>query len=331
MDESTLPQPVISVITPTFNRCRQLLRLVAALSQQSVPAGAFEMIIVSDGSTDGTLEALHALTPPFPMLVIAQENQGVAAARNRGLAEAHARWVLFLDDDVVPVQDLVARHIEALSADENQVVLGPMLTPVDTELAPWVKWEQRMLEKQYDSMLAGRWAPTARQFYTGNTSLDRQHIIDAGGFDPAFRRAEDVELAYRLKASGLRFTFYPQAAAYHCAERSYASWLKIAYDYGRNDVIMTRTRGQTWLLPTILHEFVLRNPGVRLLTRACLDHPHRAEAALQLLKQAALLGSQWGWEAVSRYAFSGIFNLRYYQGIADELGGAQYFWLEQEA
>ena len=68
-----------------------------------------------------------------------------------------------------------------------------------------------------------------------NTSLGSHHIL--GGFDASFRRAEDVELAYRLAKQGLRFLFNPKAIGYHVAERSFNSWIAIPYAYGRNYVI----------------------------------------------------------------------------------------------
>jgi len=72
-------------------------------------------------------------------------------------------------------------------------------------MVPWVRWEQEMLMKQYKALLRKDWPATARQFYTGNASVRRSHIVAAGGFDEGFRRAEDVELAYRLdkRASSL--------------------------------------------------------------------------------------------------------------------------------
>ena len=95
---------------------------------------------------------------------------------------------------------------------QTTVVMGPMLTPNDFAMPAWVAWEQAMLMKQYDDMNAGNWQPTARQFYTGNTSLARQHLIQTGGFDTSFRRGEDVELAYRL-ADG-RITLHLQSKSH---------------------------------------------------------------------------------------------------------------------
>jgi GT2 family glycosyltransferase len=319
--------PRVSVILPTYNRLDRLRRTLAALECQTLPADDFEVVIVSDGSRDGTDEYLRTLRTPLHVLPITQENQGVAGARNNGLRHARGEIVLFIDDDVVPIPSLIIEHLRVhAAAGANVVVLGPMITPAGFRMQPWVRWEQAMLAKQYADMQAGRWTPTARQFYTGNTSLARRHVLEAGGFDPAFRRAEDVELAYRLTRRGLRFLFNPDAIGYHYAERSFASWLAIPYAYGRNDVIFTRDKGQDWLLPTVLHEYWGRHALVRGLTRLCLDRPALSRLAIALLEAIALSGDRLGVEALPRYGFSGIFNLRLYQGVADELGGAAPFW-----
>ena len=317
----------VSVIVPTFNRFEQLKRVLAAFEQQTYPRENFQIIVVSDGSRDGTDDYLRAYKTEMQFVALIGENRGVAMARNRGVERAEGEYALFVDDDVVPSPQLIAEHMQTHAQHaQDVVVLGPMLTPNDFEMAPWVRWEQAMLVKQYDAMQAGKWEPTARQFYTGNTSLKRKHVVEAGGFDPTFRRAEDVELAYRLADRGLRFVFNANAIGWHYAIRSFKAWLDIPYAYGRNDVIFWRTKGQTWLLPTIWHEYHGRNPLIRGLTRTCLDHKTLSSAATGTLKFTAALGDRIGVEALPRASYSAIFNLRHYQGVADELGGRAKFF-----
>ena len=311
----------ISVIVPTYNRLEQLKRVIVGLEQQSCHHKSFEVIIVSDGSTDGTDDYLHSLRTPLQLRPIFQKNQGAATARNRGVKEAGGEIIVFIDDDLVPSPQLLQEHRRWHESQDNVVVLGPMLTPHDFVMSPWVRWEQAMLTKQYDSMASGAWQPTPRQFYTGNASLARSHLLAAGGFDPAFRRAEDVELAYRLAEQNLRFLFNPLAIGYHYAERSFASWMNIPYAYGRNDVVFTMQKEQNWLLPIVWREFRGRHALVKFLTFLCLDRPLVSTIVLSILKQGAKMRS----ERVSQFAYSGLFNLRYYQGITDELGGRDFF------
>jgi GT2 family glycosyltransferase len=316
----------LSIIIPTYNRCAQLQRVLLGLERQTVPSNQFEVIVVSDGSTDGTNDFLKAASTGLQLKPHFQANRGVAAARNYGLNQASGQIILFLDDDVVPDPNLIAEHLRIHTSQPGDViVLGPMLTPSDFSLAPWVRWEQAMLTKQYNAMLAEKFQPTARQFYTGNTSLAREHLLKAGGFDEHFRRAEDVELAYRLAQSGLRFIFNAQAIGYHYAERSFRSWMDTPYTYGKNDVIFTRDKQQKWLLPKVFSEFHLRNPLIQWLVRICLDRQSMSIALLAGLKATALIGNYLRIERLAQVAYSGLFNLQYYQGIADELGGRTLF------
>ncbi len=315
----------ISVIIPTYNRLPRLQRVLAALAAQRFPTERFEVVVVSDGSTDGTAAYLEQTPMPFRLTFIQQANAGPAAARNRGVAAAQADLVLFLDDDVVPAPDLIATHVQFHEGHPRRVVLGTMLTPPDARLSPWVAWEQAMLEKQYRAMTDGIWPATARQFYTGNTSLARRWVLEAGGFDERFRRAEDIELAYRLAKLGVEFVFAPQAAGYHYAERSFASWLTTPYTYGRNDIIFGREQ-QVDLLGFVQREFGQRNRLTRWLVWALLDRPRASALAVAVLPRLALLAHRALGERGSRPIYSALFNLRYYQGVADELGGrAQFF------
>ena len=161
----------------------------------------------SDGSTDGTDAFLDSLASPLAVTVEHQANAGPAAARNRGVDLATTPLVLFVDDDVIAQPELVAEHLASHGRASDLVVIGPMITPPDFRLQPWVAWEQAMLYKQYDALAAGRYEATHRQFYTGNASAPRARIVEVGGFDHRFRRAEDVELAYRLHMTGLKFEF----------------------------------------------------------------------------------------------------------------------------
>jgi GT2 family glycosyltransferase len=323
--------PHISVVIPTHNRIERLRRVLMALESQHYALDDFEVIVVSDGSSDGTDEYLRTLTTPLHLQAVVQPNQGVAVARNRGMQRATGDIVLFVDDDVVPAPQLIAEHVRIHTTHANDViVLGPMLTPKDFPMSRWVRWEQAMLTKQYNAMREGKYAPSARQFYTGNTSLAREHLLASGGFDENFRRAEDVELAYRLVDRGLQFVFNPDAIGYHYAERSFRSWMEIPYVYGRNDVIFTRDKQQDWLLPEVFNEFHDRNLLVRLLVRLCLDRDALSRSTVAWLKGISYLADRLGFEKLVQTTHSGIFNLRYYQGVAHEMGGRQRFFAQLE-
>ncbi len=315
-----------SVVMPTHNRRASLVRVLRALGRQSVPPETFEVVVVCDGDVDGSAATCRALTAelPYTLRVLEQTNQGPAAARNRGVEAAHAPLIVFLDDDVVPDERLIATHLAAHEHQDQRVTIGPLLPPPSFRLSAWTAWEVRSLLWQYDDMAAGHWLATHRQFYTGNAAVLKRHITDAGGFDPAFRRAEDVELALRLRHSGLHFVFLPEARGWHYVRRAFESWLRIPAAYGAADVAMARAR-QPDLLTSIAEEYHRRSPAVRAITRLCVGRPAVANAAVALLSPLVKGADVTRISPLGNAACSLIFNLRYYEGLAGALGGRAAF------
>jgi GT2 family glycosyltransferase len=317
--------PAVSVVIPTYNRLGRLRRVLAALAEQTYPRQHTEIIVVSDGSTDGTNEYLTH-EPPIELVLVAQGNRGPAAARNRGIEASSGSIVLFVDDDVIAAPDLVQRHVDSHRAGgAGLAVIGPMLTPPDAHMRPWVRWEQTMLYRQYEAMRRGLYDATPRQFYTGNASVDRDSLLASGGFDPRFRRAEDLDLAYRMETAGLRFVFNPHAVGYHYADRSFGSWLRNARDYGVCDAVFARDRARTDVLQIVQDGFRRRPGPVRWATHACVGRPRVASAVRALFKVGYELSEAIHIDRGTRVALSGMYNMAYYEGLAEELGGRRAF------
>jgi glycosyltransferase involved in cell wall biosynthesis len=319
--EPPVPLPFFSVVMPTYQRRESLRRTLATLARVDYPADRMEVVLVSDGSTDGSVEMARAVDVPIPITVLEQPNQGPAAARNLALAHARGPFVLFLDDDVLAAPGLVAEHARAhLEAPEAQrVVIGTLLPP-DTWRSPWVRWELDTVVKQYRAMEEGRYAPTPRQFYTGNASVRLEHVLAEGGFDTGFKRAEDVELAMRLERRGLTFVFRSSASAVHMADRSLRSWVRAARQYGRNDVVLGLRRGRPDMLEAIAREFWERNALTRVFVRAGLRARGVVPALGRPAAAAAWVALRLGRPRLSHAICSALFNLAYWRGVGDGLG-----------
>ena len=317
--------PEVSVVIPTHDRQASLRRVLDALDIQTVGPDRFEVIVVCDGCTDGTAEMCRGLNLRVPIRVLEQGRQGPAGARNRGLKEAAGELILFLDDDVVPSPELIVRHLEAHADHRRLVVIGPLLAPPDFTLDPWTRWEAHMLAEQYRSMTAGRWEPSPRQFYTGNASVRREHLLAVGGFDPEFQRAEDVELAYRLQLMRLTFHFSPPAEGWHYAQRSLRSWLSVARAYGEADVVMYR-RGRLMTLQSMSTEFKWRRRALRRLAAACIGRPILFVPCMAVALVMARVVGWLGMDRLAESAYSAVFNLTYWNAISEQLGGRSSFW-----
>jgi len=315
----------LSVITPTFERRDSLLRLLDALDRQTMPPDRFEVIVVDDGSKDTTVRTVQARAAAYRLVVLEQAHRGAAAARNLALAHARGRIVVFLDDDVAPLPDLLAAHEAAHRSADGAVVVGPMHAPRGWPRPAWIRWEEDKLYRQYDAMRDGVYPCTPRQLYTGNASVERVSVLEAGGFDESLERAEDVELGYRLQARGARFVFEPEARVLHFAARSLGSWRRARYVYGRTDVVMDREKGHG-VLEEHLGEFHLRHPLSRLLARSVVGRPFLARPVIPLLSVAAATASALHIWRVAGLALSATANVLYWQGACDELGGRRALW-----
>jgi GT2 family glycosyltransferase len=314
----------LSVIIPTYNRRESLRRCLDSLTAQVEPP-PFEVIVVDDGSEDGTAEALARYPSRHPLRVLTTERAGPATARNLGAAEAGGEYLLFIDDDVVTHPDLLATHMSTHEAEPECVVVGPMISPAGERLSSWVRWEQEVLDKQYEAMLKGKWGPSPRQFYTANASLARRHFEASGGFDSTYRRAEDVELGYRLRDMGLRFVFQPDAVVTHYAGRTLSGWWRIPYQYGVNDVRMSRDEGHGYILGVMGREFPERHRLVQRLIRLLIGGAIRSRAVAAPAVGLAVVAGGVGLSSLSRWTYSLAYNLLYYQGVCDELGSVAAF------
>ncbi|HEY0781549.1 MAG TPA: glycosyltransferase [Thermoanaerobaculia bacterium] len=207
-----------SVVIPTHNRLEVLTEVLSALERQE-GAPPFELVIVDDGSTDGTGEWLRSRTFQLPLRVLSQENRGPAAARNTGVAVAAGRWGAFLGDDTVPAVGWLAAHRAAhrMHGDDPHVaVLGYTGWHPRMRLNPFLRYiNEHGLQFGYAIIPDPENVPF-NFFYTSNISLARDLLL-AEPFDLRFPHAawEDIEVAYRLKKRGLRMIYEPKATVAH--------------------------------------------------------------------------------------------------------------------
>jgi GT2 family glycosyltransferase len=283
-------------------------------------------VVVDDGSSDATPELLRTVDVPYALRSYAQSNSGPAAARNLGVAQAHGSLILFLDDDVVPDPHLIDAHVGAHGVSTDRIVTGPMSPPPpDWPQPTWDRWDAHQLQKQYRAMLAGEFECSQRQFFTANASVRRDVILAAGGFDPTFRRAEDMELAWRMSRLGVQFIFEPRAEVVHYAARPFVSWCRNAYQYGRFDVVMEREKAIP-VFGLACAEFHNRRAVNRWLARLCVGRPLLRDAVLLALALTVHASERTRSDRLASFALSSIFNVRYWQGASDELGGTSRLW-----
>ncbi len=200
----------LSIIIPTYNRAKSLRACLASLAQQKHPATDFEVVVVVDGSTDDTRAMVEQLDLPYTLRVVWQENSGPAVARNRGVEEAHGRYCLFLDDDMVAGPRLVGAHLRCQHEYDGVVSIGQIDLPEKAHKDWFALSYARSWRRHYNRLNAGERAPTWSDCYSGNLSAPRQALVEAGGFAVDLP-LEDVELGFRLQRQGLSILYVPEA------------------------------------------------------------------------------------------------------------------------
>jgi glycosyltransferase involved in cell wall biosynthesis len=224
----------ISVQLCTFNRRNLVRRSLDALFGLDFPASDYEIVLVDDGSSDGTEEMVSELRPPCRLVYQRQENSGLAAARNVGIRHSDGEVVLFIDDDIIADPGLLAAHWASHERREKLVVMGRVchVDSLEGKLRPRFKLAD--LSTSF--------------FWTSNCSVRRRHLEAAGLFDEDFREYgwEDIEMGLRLREIGLARRFNTRAVVYHFKSAWRASDLpalfRRAQASGRSAVVLLGKR-----------------------------------------------------------------------------------------
>jgi glycosyltransferase involved in cell wall biosynthesis/GT2 family glycosyltransferase len=200
----------LSVIIPTYNRKETLKTTLLSLNDQIFKD--FEVIVADDGSSDGTEQAVKALTLSYPIRHVWQKNSGRSAARNMGLEKAAGEIILFIDDHIVVDSRLIEEHVKYHGKYGAEVVRGRVEFIEEAKDAP--KGTEYVDESGFKA--PGYEQQPFRIFITNNISIKKRALMSVFGFDEDFKEygLQDAEMGWRLKESGCRFKVNPNAVGY---------------------------------------------------------------------------------------------------------------------
>jgi GT2 family glycosyltransferase len=235
-----MESPNISLVIPTYQRRASLLRALAALRTQTISPAEYEVVVVIDGSSDGTAEAVRHLETPYRLRTIEQTNRGRAAARNAGIDAAAGELIVFLDDDMEASAGLLEAHWSAHAGSGRRAVLGAAPIVLGPGAPPLVGFKARGFRCRLGTLASPGYRLRFRDVYAGNLSIRRDLLLEVGAFDEAFSiyGHEDYELALRLDKAGVELVFSPEAVAHQHYEKTFAALAHDGIARGRTAMLL---------------------------------------------------------------------------------------------
>jgi glycosyltransferase involved in cell wall biosynthesis len=202
-----------SIVIPTYNRLPILQKCLRALEIQTIDSQVitgYEVVVVDDGSTDGTIAWLQASTAELPHVkVYEQAHKGASTARNLGVERATGDTIIFIDSDLVVTAVFLQSHADALVKGHQELGNDKLFT-----------YGSVINTDNFDNPTAEPYKITDfsnAYFATGNVAIARHWLLEVGLFDLDFNLYgwEDLELGVRLKDRGLKMIKCPAAVGYH--------------------------------------------------------------------------------------------------------------------
>jgi N-acetylglucosaminyl-diphospho-decaprenol L-rhamnosyltransferase len=223
----------VTVVVVSWN-VRDLLRRCLASLASGRPGPCVEVIVVDNGSGDGSPDMIRAEFPQA-QLIANDRNRGFTAANNQGLAAGRGRYLLLLNPDTEVVGDALATMIDSMDEHPQAGALGPQLRYPDGRLQSSRRRFPTLATALVESTVVGEWWPNnrlARRYTMADTPDDaiqpvdwvvgacllvrRQAYDQVGGLDEGFfMYSEELDWCRRIKAAGWQVIYLPTAVVIH--------------------------------------------------------------------------------------------------------------------
>lgn len=307
-----------SIIIPTHNRLQTLRTVLAALERQDSPELLAEVIVVDDGSTDGTADGVRELATPFPLKLLEGRRGGPAAARNAGIEAASGRDVIFLCDDIEPTPELLRKHHERRrGVDEPHCVVGRVDWAPHLQVTHFMRFIMEHYHFGFEGF-EGREELPFDGFITANLSIERELLVEAGGFDEGFSYGfEDTDLGLRMTQTGLHILYAPAALGLHHHQVTLASYCRRQEAVGRSAVHFARKHADRPEV-TGIHRMPRRGSPRWLVKGLLLNR-----ATIHRWRCIATLVDQMGLHSAAELLYFQILSYYYYRGMSSGLRDSQ--------
>jgi GT2 family glycosyltransferase len=220
--------PRISVVVCTYNGGRTIRHCLRGLLR--LEYSNFEVIVVDDGSTDGTA----AIVEEYGFRLIRTENRGLSSARNTGMEAARGEIVAYLDDDAYPDPHWLTYLAATFMSSNHAAVGGPNLPPAADDLI--AECVANSPGGPVHVLLSDQ---EAEHVPGCNMAIRKVALQEIGGFDPQFRIAgDDVDVCWRLQQRGWTLGFNPAAMVWHRRRNSVGAYWKQQLNYGKAEALL---------------------------------------------------------------------------------------------
>jgi glycosyltransferase involved in cell wall biosynthesis len=229
-------RPFISVVIPTYNRLGLLKECLLSFNRQTYPIEFYEVLVIDDGSTDGTSEFLsnYVRNARFNLIHLQQKNSGPAAARNAGIQDSKGELIAFCDDDCIVKDDWLAVYSKSFDKDD----IGGIGGAVESNVSG-------LFGHYFDYM--GYLSPhvsggVVYYIITANACYRKDVLKKAGGFNESIKRpgCEDPILSVRIRNMGYNLKYIPEAVVFHYHKDNLRTFARTFYNYGRGKGILDR-------------------------------------------------------------------------------------------
>ena len=228
----------VTIVIATHNRRDILERSLECLFRQDYPKDQYEIIVVDDGSSDGTKKMVEGKNPYCGLKYLRyKERRGQSKAKNLGINHAQGEVIIFIDDDVFCPPQFIRQHARFHKKYDNIIVDGPA---INTDRTDNLFTDKRKRVLAFLDFFGA-------SFVTSNTSCKKDSLIKAGGFDEEFGEKfgwQDRELGFRLRKMGLKRKKNRRAYVFHFKQKGslddFAELFKKEKERGMNAVIFYR-------------------------------------------------------------------------------------------
>lgn len=278
----------LTLIIPTFNRARSLLRALDSVARQTLDPAVWECLIIDNASTDSTAAEVARFAAEHPELhlrLIREEQQGVSYARNRGLREASTEFICSIDDDERINPEFLEHYLRFFEDHPDAAVVGGRIIPeYEVERPRWMSsWTERPIANPID--LGTEIRPFPRGVLPGGGNMGfRRSVALQFGFATELGRTggqliggEENDFFLRMAASGHTLWYLPDAVMWHIIppeKLTEAYFRRLAYHNGISQRLRAELRGGVGRLrlnevlkwgATLLLSLTMRAPQRRML------------------------------------------------------------------